>query len=87
MSQTINDLWYGRIAPSERCGARDPVIYDLYRLMNRNSENLRKELSEAQTEAFQKYVDCYNEYLLRMLELAFQEGFALGSKLTAEALV
>ena len=87
MQQTIIDLWYGHISPCERCGARDQIILDLYRSMNRNSEILRKEMTETQLEAFQNYNDCYEKYLNRMLELAFKEGFALGSKLAAEALL
>ena len=34
----------------------------------------------------QKYIDASDEYLMRMLELAFYEGFSLGVKLSMEAL-
>ena len=87
MLQTISDLWNGNIAPCDSCGAHDPEANQLIRLMERNRETLRSGLTAAQTETFQKYIDCSEEYLLRMMELAFCDGFCLGSRLSVEALV
>ena len=87
MAQTITDLWNGNIAPCEHCGAHDPEVNQLICLLERNRENLNSGLTEPQKETFQKYIDCSEGYLLRMLELAFLEGFALASKLTVEALL
>lgn len=85
--QTIIDLWNGNIAPFEHCGSHDTEVNHLIGLMERNRENLRKGLTGDQMEVFQKYIDCSEEYLLRMLELAFCDGFGLGSKLAVEALL
>jgi len=85
--QTITDLWNGNIAPCEHCGAHNPAINNLLGLMERNRENLSNGLTEAQMEVFQKYIDTSDEYLLRMLELAFYDGFSLGGKLIAEVLL
>ena len=82
--QTIIDLWNGNIAPCEHCGSHDPVINKLLILIERNREQLSCGLTEAQMETFQKYMDCSDEYLLRMLELAFCDGFCLGGKLVME---
>jgi len=87
MTQTIADLWNGNIAPCEHCGAHNPAINNLLGLMERNRENLSNGLTEAQMEVFQKYIDTSDEYLLRMLELAFYDGFSLGGKLIAEVLL
>lgn len=87
MLQTISDLWNGNIAPCEHCGAHDAQGKDLIHLMERNREVLCGELSAAQKETFQKYIECSEEYLFRMMELAFCDGFCLGSKLVMEALV
>lgn len=84
--KTIIDLWNGNIAPCEHCGSHDPQINNLISLIERNRENLSRGFTEAQMETFQKYMDCSDEYLLRMLELAFCDGFSLGSKLTIEAI-
>lgn len=82
--QTMKDLWNGNIAPCEHCGSHDPEIKGLMGLIERNREKLSSGLTEAQMETFQKYMDCSDEYLLRMLELAFCDGFCLGGKLVME---
>lgn len=86
MTETILELWNGNIAPCEHCGSHDPQVNHLLSLLERNREKLCGELTDTQAEIFQKYIDCSEEYLLRMLELAFCDGFSLGSKLVIEAL-
>ena len=86
MSQTISDLWYGNLAPCDSCGAHDPEAKHLIHLMNQNREKLSAEFTAGQKEVFQKYLDCSDEYLIRMMELAFCEGFCLASKLAAESI-
>ena len=87
MQQTIIELWRGNIAPVEHCGAHDMEANHLLTLMEQNREKLCKGLTAAQAEVFEKYMDCSGEYLLRMSELSFCEGFCLGSKLATEALL
>jgi len=87
MTQTISDLWNGNIAPVEHCGSHDTEVNHLISLMEHNRKDLCQGLTSAQADTFQKYIDCHEEYLLRMLELAFQDGFSLGSRLTIEALI
>ena len=87
MAQTITDLWNGNIAPCEHCGSHDPQINNLIGLIERNRENLSRGLTESQMDTFQKYIDCSEEYLLRMLELSFSDGFSLGSRLIIESLM
>lgn len=86
MKQTISDLWNGEIAPIERCGVRDVQANQLMHIAAQNREALRGELSEAQKEKLQKLLDCSEQYMLRMMELSFRDGFSLGVKLTAEAM-
>ena len=86
MVQTITDLWNGNIAPCEHCGSHDAEVNHLIGLMERNRESLCNGLTQLQNETFQKYIDCSEEYLLKMLELAFYDGFCLGSKLIIESL-
>lgn len=87
MSQTIMDLWNGNIAHCEHCGSHDPQANRLIGLMERNREILKEGLTAKQAEAFHEYIECSEEYLLRMMELAFRDGFCLGSKLSTEALI
>ncbi|MBQ7800810.1 MAG: hypothetical protein IJ375_00635 [Oscillospiraceae bacterium] len=85
--KTITDLWNGNIAPCEYCGSHDAEAKDLIVLMERNREALCGGLTAAQKDIFQKYIDCSEEYLLRMLELAFRDGYCLGSELVMESLL
>lgn len=86
MANIITDLWNGNIAPCEHCGAKDTQANRLYSLMERNREALRRDIPDAQKELLQMYIDCSEDYLFRMMELAFAEGFCLGSKLAFESL-
>ena len=87
MTQTILDLWNGNIAPVDRCGARDPEANRLIRQIEQSREHLGEGLTAAQKEIFQKYLDSSEDYLLRMLELAFCDGFCLGSRLAMESML
>ena len=86
MQPTIKNLWNGNIAPCERCGAHHPQIKRLHALIEETRESLSKDLPVAQMEALRKYVEYSDEYLLHMLELAFCDGFSLGSRLMMEVL-
>ena len=87
MSQTMKDLWSGNIAPCEHCGAHDATVNELISLMERNRTQLGEGLTAAQMDLFQKYIECADEYLLHMLELAFCDGFCLGGRLIMETLL
>ena len=84
MTQIIADLWNGSIAPCENCGSQDPEIHHLVGLMEKNRADLTSGLTAAQKEALQKYLDCSEEYLLRMQEQAFCDGFCLAGRLLSE---
>lgn len=86
MNNAISDLWNGNIAPCEHCGSYDPAVNELVGLVERNRQNLSDGLTAAQMETFQKYIDCTDEYLLRMLELSFYDGFRLGTNLVLDAI-
>ena len=86
MTKTIEDLWNGNLAPADNCGNRDPELNHLIALMERNRAKLCESINALQQETFEKYIDSSEEYLLRMMERAFCDGFCLASKLLMEAL-
>jgi len=87
MSQTINELWYGNIAPFEHCGIHNTQIKELEILKNRNFDTLCQTIAPEQKEVLQKYADCRDEYQLHMMESAFCEGFSLAAKLLCESIM
>ena len=84
--QTIIDLWNGDIAPVERCGAYDREANLLALKMEQLQTKLEAGMTAEEKEVFQKFVNQTDTYYLRMMALAFREGFSLGSSLTAEAM-
>lgn len=86
MKQTLERLWNGQIAPGANCGVNDREIEDVHILMERNREDLNRELGERQKAIFGKYVDCADEYCYLISAQAFCDGFCLASKLLTEAL-
>ena len=87
MQQTILELWRGKITPMEHCGEEDREAKQMLELMVKNQEELRQSLTLSQAEILHRYTACADDYLLQMVELAFCQGFSLGAKLTAEALL
>ena len=84
MATTICELWNGNVYPAERCGAHDREAKHLSSLIERNRESLLLELTAEQKLLFQKYIDCSDEYLFRMMELSFCDGFRIGGRLMME---
>ena len=87
MSCVLTELWNGNITPCECCGVSDPEIEELITLRARNRKEIESGLSVSQKMAFQKYIDCVEEYEIRITEKAFTDGFSLAVKLLMEALV
>ena len=84
MTTAICELWNGNLAPVEQCGSYDGEANHLSCLIDRNRETLFAKLNAEQKVLFQKYVDCSDEYLLRMMELSFGDGFRIGTRLAME---
>ena len=78
MTHTIEDLWNGDLAFCEHCGAYDPEANRLVREL--------AQLQEGQREQLQGYIDQTERCTLRMMELAFRDGFSAGVKLLTEGL-
>lgn len=86
MNDTIKELWYGNIGACDNCGVHDSEAKHLLYLVERNKENLEKISTPQQLELLEKYADCYEEYLFKMMEHAFCSGFCLASRFWAESL-
>ena len=86
MTNTMEALWNGELAFCEHCGAHDARANDLICLMARSRDSLSSGLTEGQRAEFQNYMDRSEEYALRMMELAFCDGFSIATRLLAESL-
>jgi len=81
MHSILSELWNGEIAPCEHCGARDGKANTLFTGMRQKREVLEAELTERQKADLDRYFQLSEDYLLRMMELAFREGIILGARL------
>lgn len=86
MTHTIEALWNGALAYCEHCGAHDPEANHLLVERAKLRERLWGELTEDQRTQLDTYLDRTERYTLRMMELAFRDGFSAGVRLLAEVL-
>ena len=79
----LQKLWYGNIKPFE-----DKEVFDdekeLVELMARHQEYLTSKLKDKELDAFQKYIECSNEYTSLAECQAFEIGFKLAVRLLNE---
>lgn len=86
MTNTIEALWNGELAFVEHCGAHDDAANALVCEMEQCREGLWPQLGESQREQVQGYLDRMERYTMRMMELAFRDGFCAGMQLLSEGL-
>ncbi|MBE6803745.1 MAG: hypothetical protein E7528_02460 [Ruminococcaceae bacterium] len=87
MTKTISELWSGNLDPITRLGMNNIEIEKMEKLMSDNYDKLKAKLNDETKEILEKYYDCVNDYVLLISEQSFCDGFCLGTKISAEALV
>lgn len=87
MTKTISQLWSGNLDPIMRLGGNNSKIAKMEKLMSDNCCKLKEKLNDDTREILEKYIDCVNDYVLLISEQSFCDGFCLGTKISAEALV
>ena len=83
--KTIDELWYGNIAPFEQCTRDDKRLKELLKLVARNREELDDTLTDKQKETLEKFEENMNEMHGVCERDAFSYGFRLGVQLMAES--
>ncbi len=63
MRSIINELWHGNIIPQEDSRTNSKEILELLGYIYRHHENLEKSFSDEQKEIFEKFHDCWSEYM------------------------
>ena len=83
--KTLDELWYGNIAPFEQSTRGDKRLKELLNLVARNREELGGTLTDKQKEVLEKFEENFNEMHGITERDAFSYGFRLGVRLMAEA--
>ena len=86
MRGMIEDLWYGNIIPQEDSRTNSPEMKELLSYMARHHEDLEKSFTDEQKEIFEKFHDCWSEYMSLAEEAIFSYAFKLGMRIAIETL-
>ena len=86
MKSIINELWHGNVIPQEDSRNNTKEMKELLSYMSRHDEDLEKTLSDEQKEIFEKFHDCWDEYVNLAEAAIFEYAFKLGMKIAIETL-
>ena len=87
MKSIINELWHGNIIPQEDSRTNSNEMKELLNYMARHHEDLEKSFTDNQKEAFEKFHDCFSEYMRRAEAAIFEYAFKFGIQIVVNALL
>ena len=82
----IKELWHGNIIPQEDSRTNSKEMKELLGYMARHHEDLEKTFTEEQKEIFDKFHDCWSEYMSLAEAAIFEYAFKLGVQIAIETL-
>ena len=87
----IKELWHGNIVPQDvrhglaslRASSRNnsPEMKELMEYMARHHDDLLKSMTDEQKEIFEKFDDCWGEYMSNAEAAIFEYAFKLGAQM------
>ena len=80
----LKELWHGNIIPQEGSRNNSKEMKELLGYMARHHEDLEKTFTDEQKEIFEKFHDCWDEYVSLAEAAIFEYAFRLGARLTME---
>ena len=80
----IKDLWHGNILPQEDSRNNTKEMKQMLSYIVKHQEELAKTFTEEQKAIFEKFHDCFNEYMCIAEETIFEYAFKLGARLMLE---
>ena len=87
MKSMIKELWHGNIIPQEDSRNNSKEMKELLVYMARHHEDLAKIFTDEQKEIFEKFDDCWSEYISLVEAAIFEYAFRLGARLTMETII
>ena len=81
MRSIINEIWHGNIIPQESGQTNTKEMKELLSYMARHHEDLEKTMTDEQKAIFEKFQDCWNEYMGLSEAAVFAYAFKLGAKI------
>ena len=84
MKNMINELWHGNIIPQEDSRNNTKEMKELIGYVARHNGDLEKLLTDEQKVIFEKFHDCWDEYVSLAESAIFEYAFKLGAGLVME---
>ena len=81
MISMIQELWHGNVIPQEDGRTNSKEMKELLGYMSRHHEDLEKSLTDEQKEIFEKFHDCWSEYMSLGEAAICEYAFKLGARL------
>ena len=80
----IKKLWHGNIVPQDDSRNNSREMKQLMEYMARHHDDLLKSMTDEQKEIFEKFDDCWSEYMSLAEAAIFEYAFKLGARLAME---
>ena len=80
----IKELWHGNICPQTDSRNNSLEMKELMEYMARHHDDLLKTMTDEQKEIFEKFDDCWSEYMSLTEAVIFEYAFRLGARLAME---
>lgn len=87
MGKIIEDMFYGNIDPISRSGYNDPELRNMEAIICLEAEEIENTLCGEEKKCVLKLIKKYNEYINALQKHSFCDGFSLGVRIAAEALI
>ena len=84
MKSMIKEPWHGNIIPQENSRKSSKEMKELLGYTARHHEDLEKTFTDEQKEIFEKFHDCWDEYVSLAEAAIFEYAFRLGARLAIE---
>ena len=86
MKSMITELWHGNINAQTDSRNNSPEMKELMEYMARHHDDLLKTMTDEQKEIFEKFDDCWSEYMSLAEAAIFEYAFKLGMQIAIETL-
>ena len=86
MKSIINELWHGNVCPQTDSRNNSPKMKELMEYMARHHDDLLKTMTDEQKKTFEKFHDCWSEYMSLAEAAIFEYAFKLGMQIAIETL-
>ena len=77
----LKEIWHGNVCPQTDSRNNSPEMKDLIEYIARHHDDLLKTMTDEQKEIFEKFDDCWSEYMSLGEAAIFEYAFKLGMQI------